>query len=402
MPEDLLDLDTAWGCIEREVQPLEVQSVGLEAALGRVLRSAVHADRDVPPFDRAAMDGFAVRAADVAGAGPATPVPLAVRGEAAPGRAFVAGADPGGAVRVMTGAPVPAGWDAVVPLESTSGFDADPVRVHHAVGAGENITPRGAERRAGEPVYRPGRLLAAADIGALALIGVTRVDVGRRPRLAVLSTGDELVASARQPGPVQVRDANGPMLAALASGLAEVQDLGRVPDGRAELRTRLSRGLLADTLLVSGGVSMGAYDLVASTLEAAGVKLHFHRVALQPGKPVLFGTHSGGAVVALPGNPVSAFTTFRLFARAALLRQHGADSCRPRWGQREARFAWERRAAGKCIFLPGLQTAGDGVERVPYAGSGDVLAYARADCQIVLPPALERVRPGDPVAVWPW
>ncbi len=401
MRAEWLDLDAAWSCIEREVQPLESESVALEAALGRVLRATVHADRDVPPFDRAAMDGFAVRAAEVASAAPGAPVRLEVCGEATPGHAFTGPQAARTAVRIMTGAPVPPGWDAVVAVEETSGFGSNPVAVQRAVRAGESIAARGVERRSREQIYAPGRELGAADVGALALLGVTRVEVGRRPRLALLSTGDELVAPAQQPGAVQVRDANGPMLAALASGLAVVQDLGRAADSRSELRTRLSRGLLADILLVSGGVSMGAYDLVGETLEAAGVTIHFRRVALQPGKPVLFGTHAGGVVLALPGNPVSAFTTFRLFGNAVLLRQHGASSSRPCWSQREARFDWERRAPGKCIILPGVQTQ-SGVKRVPYAGSGDLLAYARADCQVVLPATLERVRPGDPVPVWPW
>ena len=367
----------------------------MEDTAGRVLRRAVQVDRDLPPFDRAAMDGFAVAAADVAPA----PVHLPVVGESAPGAPFTGEVQRGDAVRIMTGAAVPQGCDAVVPVEDTSGFEAVRVEIRRPVRAGANVALRGSECRAGQVAVAAGARLRAVDAGVLAMVGAATVVVGRRPRVAVLSTGNELVPHSETPGPDCIRNSNGPMLAALAAPWsASVALLGTARDDRADLQRCLAAGLEYEVLLVTGGVSMGAYDFVAAALERAGVRFEFRRVALQPGKPTAFGVHSGGVVFALPGNPVSALTTFRLFASPALRLLQGEAAVWPRWSAVPAAFAWERRHS-KWLLLPGRRGAG-GVERVEYAGSGDLTAYARADCQIVLPPERSRVSPGEAVDVW--
>jgi molybdopterin molybdotransferase len=397
---DPIDVRAAWAAIEAALAPLGDESVPLADACGRVLRTVVQVDRDLPPFDRAAMDGFAVDAAATRTARRDAPVVVEVVGESTPGAPFMASVGAGGAVRIMTGAAVPAGCDAVVPVEQTSGFDAARVELYAEVDTGRNVTPRGSERRAGDEAFVPGHRLRAVDVGALAMIGVADVRVGRRARVAVLSTGNELVPHAARPGPATIRDSNGPLLAALAlPWSAGVHVLGVAADDRAQLAARIEAGLASDVLLVTGGVSMGAYDFVGDVLAAAGVRMHFHGVALQPGKPTGFGTHRHGAVLALPGNPVSALTTFRLFATVALGRLEGAAEPRPALRPLPARFAWQRRSR-KWVILPGRHGP-DGVETVPYSGSGDLLAYARADCQIVLPPEVETVAVGDPVATWP-
>ena len=402
MAADLIDLDTAWTLIERHTPQLGTETVRLANAAGRVLAVDVHADRDAPPFARAAMDGYAVRSGDVASAAPEAPTQLEVIGESRPGQAFTGAARPGTAVRVMTGAAVAAGWDAVVPVEETSGFGPGPVHVRRAVAPGMHIAPRASERRAGERIYAPGRVLGAMDIGALAMLGVGEIHVSRRPTVAVLSTGDELVPVDTLPDAWHIRDSNAPMVAALAARSATLLDVGTARDDREALAAAIGRGLAADLLFLSGGVSMGAYDFVGDVLAAAGVTLHFRRVSLQPGKPVTFGTHARGAVLALPGNPVSALTTFRLFGASVLARLQGARDTRPRWPRCRARFSWERRNP-KCLVLPGrLADAGASVERVAYRGSGDLLAYADADCQIVLPEAITHLQPGDWVPVWPF
>jgi len=398
---DWIQIEDAWSHIEREVGALAQEDVDLHAARGRVLATVVRADRDFPPFDRAAMDGFAVRSVDVRAASSHAPIELDIVGEATPGNAYLGSGDAPGAVRIMTGAPLPAGWDRVVPVESTSGFDGPTVRVFAALHPGANVSRRGIERTAGDTLYEPGHRVRDVDVGILAMAGVSRVRVVRRPHVAVLSTGDELVAYDQQPGPTQIRNSNAPMLAAMAGTEGEVHLLGRVADTRAATAEAVSRGLRHDVLLITGGISMGAYDWVGTALEAARVEVHFRRVALQPGKPVLFGTHPAGVVLALPGNPVSAYTTVRLFALPVLRRLQGMRRTRPLWVRAAARFAWRRRGP-KCILLPGrIADAGAAVERVPYTGSGDLMAYARADCQIVLPCTQESVQPGDPVWVWP-
>ncbi len=398
---DWIEVEEAWSRIEQLVKPLPSETIELADAPSRVLAESIRCDRDYPPFDRAAMDGFAVRSEDVMGAAPDAPVELDVVGEATPGCAFEASAPPSGAVRIMTGAPVPAGWDSVVPVESTSGFETPRVRVFAATRAGQHVAPRGIERRDGETLFEVGHQVRDVDVGALAMAGASRLRVAARPRIAVLSTGDELVAFEKQPGPTQIRNSNAPMLAALAERDGPVEFLGAVEDSRARTYAAVKRGLEHDLLLVTGGVSMGAYDWVGAALQDAGVTLHFRRVALQPGKPVVFGTHARGAVLALPGNPVSAYTTFRLFAQPLLRCLQGASDVRPHWGRATARFEWQRRAP-KCILLPGrILPNGGAVERVRYTGSGDLMAYARANCQIVLPTHGGDVRSGDPVHVWP-
>ena len=394
-----LDLTEAWRWLEGDVQPLGSETVALAAAAGRVLAAAVGVDRDAPAFDRAAMDGFAVRLEDVAAARPETPVELRVIGSLAPGRVHPDGGVAGTALAIMTGAAIPSGWDAIVPVEQTSGFGSQSVAIHAAAAAGQHIVRRGVERRAGEALFAAGRRLTAADVGALAMVGADPLAVGRRARIAVLATGDELVAhSTRTPDAVEVRDSNGPMIHALAAPYAaSVLDLGRVADIPAALETAIARGLQCDVLIVTGGISMGTSDHVAGVLAAAGVVFRFRSLALQPGKPTAFGLHPGGAVLALPGNPVSALTTFRLIATPLLSRLEGAVSVRPRSISLPARFTWERRHT-KWLVLPGVTHAGT-VDRVPYQGSGDLLAYARADCQILLPPDRSRVEPGQTVEV---
>ena len=397
-----VDLESAWNHIESALQPLPSEAVSLDAACGRVLAQSVQVDRDQPAFDRAAMDGFAVHSDDVRSAAPETPVRLRIVGESRPGSGFAAAYAPGTAVRIMTGAPVPHGWDAVVPVEATSGFESEPVSVRASAAPGQHLTRRASERRAGEDLLDPGRVLTAADVGALATVGMTRVQVHRRADVAILATGDELVPPAAVPEQHQIRNSNTPQLHSLiAASARQVHVLGASPDRPADLEQRIAAGLQADLLLITGGISAGRYDFVGGALAAHGVRFRFRQVALQPGKPVAFGVHARGAVLALPGNPVSAFVTGRLFALPALLRLAGAARIRPRWGIALARFEWQRRNP-KCLILPGVRDAsGAHVDLVPYRGSGDLLAYGRADCQVVLHAGIDRVEPGLPVPVWP-
>jgi molybdenum cofactor synthesis domain-containing protein len=378
----------------REAAPLAVESVALDDALARVLREDVAADRDLPPFDRAAMDGYAVRAADTVGA----PVALELAGEVRAGEWPSAVVSPGQAVRIMTGAPLPGGATAVQQVEKTSALDEFRVTVAAPVVDGQNVAPRGSEVRQGAPVLTAGRLVDPAAIGVLAAVGRTRVSVGRRPRVAVLVTGDELVDVAETPGPAQIRNSNGPALAAAvrASG-ALARTLGVAGDRKDAIEAALEDGLQDDVLIASGGVSAGDYDLVEPALEALGVRLLFTRVEVKPGAPLVFGRRGATLVFGLPGNPVSAQVTFELFVRPALLRLQGARApSRPRVAVDLA--AEVRNRSGRAYFLPArVRLEGGRLRAWPVAtrGSGDLVAHAKANALVVMAAERERAAAGE-------
>ena len=285
-----------------------------------------------PSTDRSAMDGFAIAGAGDAVVGQEFPVV----GEALAGNPFPGELRPGEAVRIMTGAVVPAGAVLVAKVEDTSGFDGvdgdrTRVRLDLAQSRGANIRPRGSELAAGAVVLRAGTLLRAAEIGVLAVLGIVAVPVLRRPRVAIVSTGDEVVDAASEPEPHQVRDSNSWALAAQCAECGAVGErFGIVPDDRAALRASFARGLEADVLLTIGGVSKGTHDLVHGTLAELGVREVFHGVKLKPGKPTFFGVREQGGrrtfVFGLPGNPASTFATFDLFVAPLLARLLGGTT----------------------------------------------------------------------------
>ncbi|MHC4957340.1 MAG: molybdopterin molybdotransferase MoeA [Planctomycetota bacterium] len=304
----MLGVDEARHLIASFARPVtDVESLPLEDAAGRVLVRPVVADRDDPPFDRSMMDGYALRAADLPGR-------LEVVARIAAGDVDLPSIGSGQAAWINTGAALPSGADTVVPVEDTTGE----VEVARAREAGSNVLGRGTLVRAGDPVavgpLSPERIAVCAAQGAF------EVSVARRLSVAVLSTGSELAAD---PGHHEIRNSNGPLLRALLRRHNQVVDLGEVGDDPARLAAALERGLAADVLVTTGGVSKGELDLVRPELEKLGVTIEVHGVALQPGKPVLFGTHAGGAVFGLPGNPASALVTADLFLLPFLAARAG-------------------------------------------------------------------------------
>jgi molybdopterin molybdotransferase len=300
-----------------EARPLPPEDVALEAALGRVLAEDVSAGEDLPPFDSSAMDGFAV----VAGAAAA----LAIVGESRAGHPEERALEPGEAIRISTGAAIPPGADAVVPIERVELADGH-VEVPPTE-AGANVRRSGEDVRAGEPVMAAGTELGPAEVAVLAALGRPSVRVGAVPRVAVLVTGDELVAPGEPLLPGQIRNSNGYAIAAQAVRAgARVVTTRIVGDDRGETERALAEALEeADVVCVSGGVSVGPHDHVKPALAALGVEERFWRVRLKPGKPTWFGVRDGRLVFGLPGNPVSAMVTFHLFARPALRVLAGAD-----------------------------------------------------------------------------
>jgi molybdopterin molybdotransferase len=370
----MLTVEEAAAIIARDVPAPVPVTVALEAALGHVLAEDCAGDHDMPPFDKAMMDGYAVRSSDAG--------PLEVIEEIPAGRPPAREVVPGTCSKIMTGAPVPRGADAVQQVEK-SRREGGRVTLLERVRAGQNVAPRGDDLRAGEVVLRRGQLLRPAEIGALAAIGRARVPVYAKPRVAVLATGDELVAPDRMPGPGQIRNSNTYGVAAQVRAMGlECDDLGLVGDDRDAIRARMREGLRRDLLLVSGGVSAGDRDLVVPALEAEGVKIRMHQVLIKPGRPFCFAPR----VFGLPGNPVAAFVITEVFVRPYLGRMMGVALERPR-----VRARLETPVTGKIErvhYLPARVREEEGgrvVETLPWRGSADLFAVTRANAFVVVP-----------------
>lgn len=320
----LLSIEEALVRVLARVRPLEAESVPVADAAGRILARDVVALVDLPPFASSAMDGFALRAAD-------TPGRLPVVARVAAGRPADRPLEPGEAMQISTGGAVPGGADSIAPIEAVV-ESANEIDVAAAVVPGAHVRPAGGDVRAGDPLLPAGTRVGAAQVGALAAAGLAEVPCARRPAVAVLSTGTELQAPGQTLGPGQIYESNAPMLtAALARAGARVERIASVADDEEAHREALARGLEADVLVSSGGVSVGPHDLVRRALAELGVEEDFWGVAVRPGKPVAFGTRGSTLVFGLPGNPVSALVAVELFVRPAVLALQGAASPGPHY-----------------------------------------------------------------------
>ncbi len=359
---------------------LPVESIALTEAQGRILAEDVVADSDLPPFDRAQMDGYAVRAADVAVA----PARLRIVGESAAGAGWHHEMKTGEAVRIMTGAPVPVGADAVQQVELTREVDSgSQVEILEPVEAGRSIVKQAAEIKAGETVLHAGEDINAAMIATLASFGYAQLKVGRRPRVAVMATGSELVDVDKKPGADQIRDSNNYTIAAYATlAGAIVERWPLAGDDTEELKKQIKQAAeTSDVLITSGGVSMGVYDFMKPALKELGAEIFFERVALRPGKPTVFARLGNTLVFGLPGNPVSVAVTFNLFARAALRKMQGAKQ--PGLIAETAVLARAvKGSVDRESYLPAiLRTDEQGTllaEPLKWGGSSDFVAFARA------------------------
>ncbi len=405
----MISVEEALRRILERTRPLANETVSLGEARGRVLREDVFADRDLPPFDRSAVDGYAVRAACLANGGR-----LRVVDQVPAGTMPRVPVGPGEAAAIMTGAPLPEGADSAIMVEDTV-RDGDfvvwpaPGRNPPPVEPGNRVTARGAEVRKGAKLLEAGVRVSPAGVGLLATVGKARVAVARRPRTAVFSTGDEL----RHPRssklrPAQIRDANSHMIAARCRALGlPVRRLGFAADDPGRLAATIRSGLAADVLFISGGVSMGRYDYVEPVLERAGVRLLVTAVAIRPGKPFVFGIREGSRpvfVFGLPGNPVSALTTFEVFARPALDALQGiADPRPPRPSVRLLAPVSQR--GPRRAFLParvGLAEDGALTARpIRSQGSGDIAAVALANALVIVPEDAGTIPAGDSVEAQP-
>lgn len=330
-PPELIEIEEARGLVVERARPMPAEEVPLADALGRVLAVEVSATDPVPGFDNSAMDGFAVRAEDTERASPDGPVPLQVVDESRAGRPAQRALGPGEAIEISTGAMVPGGADAVVPVEDTSARDGR-VRVRIAVEEGRNVRRAGEDVRSGELVLGPGAPLGPAELGVLASIGRRRIACARRPRVSVLTTGDELQEPGEALAPGEIRNSNAYSVPALAAAAGAVTArVETVPDDPVATRAAIECALGSDIVAICGGVSVGEHDHVRAVLAELEVKEAFWGVALRPGKPTSFGTGPDGTLVfGLPGNPVSAMVTFVLLARPAIEALLGREAKRPR------------------------------------------------------------------------
>ncbi len=330
MVAKLISIEEARNRVLTEAQPLPVERVALIKALGCVLAEDVRAAHDVPPFDNSGMDGYALRAADVVDAAPNSPVRLPITDTIPAGHVATLPLGPGEAARIMTGAPIPSGADTVAQSEITAEEDGY-VSILESVRPGKNIRRAGEDVAAGERVLTAGTPLWAAEIGLLASLGHATIPVHRRPRVAIISTGSELVEIDRPLGPGQIRNSNSYSLQALCIQMGvETEPFGIVPDDYQATRKAIEAGLQYDVLLTSGGVSVGRFDFVKDVQDELGVERKLWGVAMKPGKPLVFGVRERTLVFGLPGNPVSAMVSFELFVKPALLRLMGYRKTTPR------------------------------------------------------------------------
>ena len=389
---DLISFEEAQRLVLERARPLPAETVPLAEVFGRVTAEAVASAVDLPPFDSSAMDGFAVRAEETPGI---LPVALHIpAGTPAP-----RGLEPGEAMGIATGGAVPAGADAVTPIEYVVEHD-NSIEIADAVPPGANVRPAGGDVGRGDPVVQAGVRLGAAQIGALAAAGVAQVSCARRPRAAVLATGSELRSPGEPLGPGQIYEANGAILdAQLRTEGAEVERLPAVADDRAAHRDAIERGLQADLLLTTGGVSVGPHDLVREVEGELGVEEVFWGVSVKPGKPISFGVRENGLVFGLPGNPVSALVGFELFVRPALGALQGLADPLPRWEPGSLAGAVRPNPVRDELVRARTDVEGDHVRVEPLAGreSHMIARAAGADALALIPRGEVELAEGSPV-----
>jgi molybdopterin molybdotransferase len=391
-----LTFEQARQCVLKELRASQpepqVEPISLSEAAGRVLAEPISADRDYPALARSVRDGFAVRSADLPGE-------LFLIGEVRAGESFAGAIQPGEAVEIMTGAPLPTGADSVVMVEHCT-LEGDRVTVPRTLARGENVSPQASQAREKEVLLEPGHRLGFAEIALLATVGSTSVSVYARPQVAILATGDEIVEVNETPLDYQIRNSNVESLAVQvkrAGGCPHILPIAR--DLYQATRELTEHGLRFDMLLLSGGVSAGKYDIVERVLADLGAEFYFDRVLIMPGQPLVFGKARDKFFFGLPGNPASTMVTFEIFARSAveLLGGQKEASLPLVWSKLSQDF---HQKTGLTRFLPAVLSADGGqITPMPWQGSGDVPSLARANAFLVTEPGREHWAAGDWIQV---
>ncbi len=400
----MISVKDAVEVILKEIKPLGVESLDIMSALGRVLGEDIAAARNNPPWNNSAMDGYALRADDTKAAGPDGPVALKVIYDLPAGHAPKSAVGRGEAVRIMTGAPVPEGADSVIMVELTEAGNGTVV-IRSKVNPGENIRKSGEDFKAGDVVIRKGAVIRPAEISMLATVGAPFVFAHKRPRVAVVSTGDELVDINEAPHMGKITNSNGYALSALVAECGAVPlPLGIARDTRESLRAKLEAAMEADCIISSGGVSVGDYDFVKDVLKDMGSQMIFWKVAMKPGKPLAFGVIGGKPAFGLPGNPVSSMVAFEQFVRPALLKMSGRSSI--------FRAALNARLTREIKVKPGrmnfvraelkIEDAGLTVTPLDGQGSGIISTTVRANSYVIVPEDSSGFKKDETVKVQPF
>jgi len=399
VPEIVLSFEEARRVVEREAAKIDVSAhvtvrAALAATFNRILAEDILADRDLPPFPRSTRDGYAVRSDGAAKLKVVSEIRAGIIGELPKIKA-------GECAAIMTGAPLPPGADAVIMIEHTT-REGNTVFLQRPVAAGENVVPQGAEAHKGDVLLKRGTKLTPAVLAVAASAGKSELKVFARPKIAILSTGDELVDVAHQPAPTQIRNSNSYSLAAqITEAGGDAVILPIAPDETSRLRQLIEEGLGSDLLLLSGGVSMGTHDLVEPVLRELQAEFFFTGAKIQPGKPVVFGKAREKYFFGLPGNPLSTLVTFQLFAKPIVEALAGAIPMPLHFFQ--ARLKTDITVKpGLTRFLPATLSGEfdrTEVELVKWQGSGDVVSAAKADCYIVIPPIADKLARGAFVQV---
>lgn len=398
----MIKFEKAYAIALNKAKRLNTVKIPVERSIGRVLAENVKARIDIPPFDKSAMDGYALRAGDIS----KVPQALRCKGVIKAGRSPKETIKRGESIKIMTGSPLPVGADSVVMVEYTEkDSKKNCVRVLKGVGSGENVCLRGEDIRRGDLVLRRGRLMRAPEVAIAATLGHAKVKVYRMPSVAILNTGDEIV----EPGGVlrhgNIYNSNGPMLTSLLSSMnVDVEYLGIAKDSKSNLRRSISRGLKKDILLVSGGVSMGDYDLVPAALKDCGVKKIFHKIRIKPGKPVFFGVKNDRLIFGVPGNPISTYLAFAILIKPVIEKMMGIKPVLN--VKRGTLMQSYYHKPGRKHFVPAhVSERGGRLKVYPvrgYHGSADMASLAQANAFMVIEGNISGLRRHSRVEVVIW
>ena len=398
----MINSSDALRIILENVHPIGTEKLLLAKSLARTFARDIVAHEDLPPFDNSSMDGFALSSSDLNGASGDHPCVLRIIGESSAGNAFSGRIKAGQSVRVMTGGVLPRGADSVVPIEDAIEMDGETVRFSQSASPGRFVRKSGEDIKRGEVILKEGTAITPPSLGVLAALGRERVRVYKKPCVNIVATGNELVDLLAKPGKGKIRNSTSYGLAGYvveAGGMPEL--MGIAGDREKALRKRLSDGLKADVLLVTGGVSVGKYDLVQETLSALGVEVKFWKVNIKPGRPFLFGVRKSTLVFGLPGNPVSTYVTFLQFVRPALLAMTGIREIQPLrlTAVLDQEFS---KSDGKRHFVRGIAVRRSGELHVTTTGtqsSGAMSSMSRANCLMIIPEDSTNLHRGDSVDI---